>query len=70
MCDPRQEGDDHAEGHPAGEENPGGEGLGRPPLTLYEEKQKKNKKKFGVLLNPPKRRVQCLLDDVGMCLVG
>lgn len=34
VCHPRKEGDDHAQGHPAGPENQGGEGLGRLAQTL------------------------------------
>jgi hypothetical protein len=49
---PCQEGDHHAQGHPAGQENKGGEGLGC--LTHDVKKTQKINKKFRVLLNPPK----------------
>jgi hypothetical protein len=48
VCHPRKEGDDHAQGHPAGEENQGGEGLGRvSPRRCIEKSKKKKKKSLG-----------------------
>jgi hypothetical protein len=46
VCHPRQEGDHHAQGHPAGQENKGGEGVGC--LTHDVKKtQKKSIKNLG-----------------------
>jgi hypothetical protein len=54
VCHPRKEGDDHAQGHPAGEENQGGEGLGRVSPRRCIEKSKKKKKKVWGSFEPTK----------------